>query len=81
MFGGTYENGRYWTRIPPENTAKTGGRGESGAKCGASSRDSDTVPTPAKPTDPELAEVAEAWPALPRAIRAGILAMVRDTQP
>ena len=34
--------------------------------------------------DPELAAVAAAWPALPAAIRAGILAMVRaagGTQP
>ena len=27
--------------------------------------------------DPELAEVADAWPTLPRAVRAGVLAMVR----
>jgi hypothetical protein len=30
-----------------------------------------------RPTDPELAAVAAAWPDLPAALRAGILAMVR----
>lgn len=33
--------------------------------------------TPANPADPELAVLVEAWPTLPQAIRAGILAMVR----
>lgn len=34
-------------------------------------------PTPAKPTDPELATVVAAWPDLPPAIRAGVLALVK----
>jgi hypothetical protein len=29
------------------------------------------------PTDPELAEVVEAWPSLPQAMRSGFVAMVR----
>jgi hypothetical protein len=33
--------------------------------------------TPPKPTDPELAAVVAAWPDLPPAIRAGIVAMVK----
>jgi hypothetical protein len=32
---------------------------------------------PATPTDPELAAVVAAWPDLPPAIRAGIVAMVK----
>ncbi len=34
-------------------------------------------PTPDAPTDPELAAVVAAWSALPAAVRAGIVAMVR----
>jgi len=30
-----------------------------------------------RPCDADLAEVAQAWPSLPAALRAGILAMVR----
>ena len=36
-------------------------------------------PTP--PTDPELAAIAAAWPDLPPAIRAGIVAMVKAARP
>jgi hypothetical protein len=43
---------------------------EGGAESGAES-----AKTP--PIDPDLAEVIKAWPALPIAVRAGILAMVR----
>ena len=32
---------------------------------------------PPKPTDPELAAVVAAWPDLPPALRAGIVAMVK----
>lgn len=32
---------------------------------------------PPKPLDPELAAVAAAWPELPPALRAGIVAMVK----
>jgi hypothetical protein len=31
--------------------------------------------------DPDLAEVMDAWPALPDAVRAGILAMVKASVP
>ena len=37
----------------------------------------DPVVDPTAPADPELAELAAVWSSLPRAIRAGILAMVR----
>jgi hypothetical protein len=51
----------------PENTAFPAQRG---AKSGA--------PTPTRPNiDPALAALIDAWPTLPEAIRAGILAMVR----
>jgi hypothetical protein len=35
------------------------------------------LPTDTCKTDPDLAAVVTAWPALPAAIKAGILAMVR----
>jgi hypothetical protein len=50
-----------------------------GAKCGALSGDSDPKPSPATPTDPDLAAVIAAWPNVPPAIRAGILAMVKSS--
>ncbi|MBL9032754.1 MAG: hypothetical protein JNM80_13755 [Phycisphaerae bacterium] len=36
-----------------------------------------TAPTPATPTDPELAAVVAVWSDLPPAIRAGVLALVK----
>lgn len=62
---------------PPETTGNTGVSLPSGAKCGALSSDSVPNPTLTKPTDPELAAVVAAWPDLPPAIRAGVLALVR----
>jgi integrase len=38
------------------------------------------APIPAKPTDPELASVIAAWPDLPPAIRAGVLALVKAAE-
>jgi hypothetical protein len=38
---------------------------------------SDALPDDFTPIDPDVAEVAEAWPTLPQAVRAGILAMIR----
>jgi len=53
-----------------EVSGKTGGSRESGANSGAlGARDA--------PWDPDLAAVEAAWPALPAAIKAGILALVR----
>jgi hypothetical protein len=37
--------------------------------------------TPPKPTDPELAAVVAAWPDLPPAIRAGVVALVKAATP
>jgi hypothetical protein len=57
------------TKAEPEGIPSVGGK---------------TGGAPAAVEDPELAAVAAAWPALPAAIRAGILAMVRaagGTQP
>ena len=48
---------------PQENPRKTALLASGGAKCGA--------------LTPDLAELIDAWPTLPEAIRAGILAMVR----
>jgi hypothetical protein len=38
------------------------------------------LPTHTCKTDPDLAAVVAAWPALPEAIRAGIVAMVKATE-
>ncbi|MDA0991881.1 MAG: hypothetical protein O3A51_14165 [Verrucomicrobia bacterium] len=38
------------------------------------------IDTPKAPGDPDLAAVVEAWPKLPEAIRAGILAMIRAAE-
>jgi hypothetical protein len=58
-----------------------GGAAQSGAHSGAHSADSAPNPVPATPTDPELATVVAAWPHLPPALRAGILAMVAASKP
>jgi hypothetical protein len=60
-------------RTPHENTGKTGVSDQSGAECGA-------LDAPKAPFDPELAAVVDAWPALPAAIKAGILAMIRGAK-
>ncbi len=60
-------------RTTSENTGKTGVPQESGAESGASSGDS-------APIDPDLAAVVSAWPTLPYAIRAAVLAIVRAPQ-
>jgi hypothetical protein len=57
-------------RTPVEKPAKTPLFTEEGAKSGALAI-----------IDPELATVVDAWPTLPEAVRAGMLAMVRATRP
>jgi hypothetical protein len=39
------------------------------------------LPTDTCKTDPTLATVVDAWPDLPEAIKAGIMAMVRAARP
>jgi hypothetical protein len=39
------------------------------------------LPTDTCPLPPDLAAVVGAWPSLPGAVRAGILAMIRASQP
>lgn len=61
---------------------KAGGSLSGGNKSGNKQADSGApahlppTPVPAKPTDPELAAVVAAWPGLPPAIRAGVIALV-----
>lgn len=43
--------------------------------------DSGAVSTISAPTDPDLGRIVAAWPALPDAIRAGIVAMVNAAVP
>jgi hypothetical protein len=55
---------------PPESPEKSSVLSEGGAESGA--------PTQAIPTlGTDLAEIVSAWPKLPEAIRAGILALIR----
>ncbi len=46
----------------------------------APSRVADHLPNDTCQTDPELAAVVEAWPHLPDALKAGILAMAESDQ-
>ncbi len=61
-------------RTAAPNSGDTGVGAESGAESGA-------LGAREAPIDPGLAAVVEAWPALPEAIKAGILAMVRAVGP
>lgn len=70
-------SGPYCTRTRQGNTGITDSAAESGAECGALSRNSDPKPAHAIPADPDLSAVIAAWPNVPPAIRAGILAMVK----
>jgi len=54
----------------PENTGKTSVSSEAGADAGA-------VETKLAQFSPDLQSLIDAWPTLPEAIKAGILAMVR----
>jgi hypothetical protein len=61
-----------------ETTGNSSGLPQSGAKSGAlGAQTADFGDSATDPMDPELAAVVDAWPALPAAIKAGILAMVR----
>lgn len=57
-------------RTHAENAGETREAGQSGAECGALGAQN-------APLDPDLAAVVDAWPKLPEAIKAGILAMVK----
>lgn len=56
--------------LPPQNGANSRAPLESGAESGA-------LGAPSDPLGADLAAVVEAWPTLPEAVRASILAMVR----
>ncbi|MBX3359908.1 MAG: hypothetical protein KF912_08010 [Phycisphaeraceae bacterium] len=70
-----------------DSGGKAGGSLSGGNKSGNNRPDSSApahlppTPVPAKPTDPELAAVVAAWPDLPPAIRAGVLALVNAGTP
>ena len=57
-------------RRTPENIGKTGVSDDAGAAAGA-------VETKREQFSPDLQALIDAWPALPDAIKAGILAMVK----
>lgn len=64
------------SRFPAGNTPVSHSGGSKSGNKDASFAVSAGVP---KSVDPDLAAVVAAWPALPAAIRAGVLAMVRAT--
>ena len=57
----------------PKSTGNSGVGDQSGAECGA-------LGVQSAPIDPDLRAVIEHWPALPEAIKAGILAMIRAAE-
>jgi hypothetical protein len=57
-------------RTSSQISAKTVDFGQGGAKSGA-------LPPESRSIDPALATIIDAWPTLPEALRAGILAMIR----
>jgi hypothetical protein len=59
--------------IPPETRGKRGASEGTGADAGA-------VETKTAHDDPDLQAIIDAWPALPEAIKAGILAMIRAAE-
>ena len=61
-------------RIPAKTQFSETGGAESGAPEGETAPE--TGPE-TDPSDPELEAIIRAWPALPEAVRAGIVAMVR----
>lgn len=69
--------GRTGLEHPAKTPRKTRVHESGGANCGALSGDSGAPAGPVPPPDPDLAAVVAAWPGLPPAIRAGIVAMVK----
>jgi hypothetical protein len=72
------------SELPPFPTGKTKVSGSGGSNSGnkdARLGDSSGVVTPPQPTDPDLSRLVAAWPDLPPAIRAGIVAMVNAAGP
>lgn len=67
-----FASGEARTRTTRETTGKTGPSGQSGADSGA-------LDAREAPLDADLAALVDVWPALPAAIKAGILAMIRAT--
>src|SRR5262245_36308752 len=67
---GAGESGEDGIRTSSQISTKTVDFGQGGAKSGALAPESTSI-------DPPLATIIDAWPTLPDAIRAGILAMVR----
>jgi hypothetical protein len=59
---------------PPQNTGETAISEIGGAKSGAFSPDFEQI-------DPDLQSILDAWPTLPEAVRAGILAMIGACKP
>jgi len=67
--------GRTGLEHPHVSTGNAGSSDSGGSKCGSNGAEFGSPILP-KPFDPDLAAVVAAWPDLPHAIRAGVLALV-----
>ena len=68
------------SRVPPRGNAHGAETsGKSGFPSGQRAKRS-AIELETPPIDPDLAAVVDAWPKLPEAIRAGILAMIRAAE-
>jgi hypothetical protein len=63
--------------IPETGGSKSGNNHAGFGPCSDGAASSTGAPTTGTPTDPELRAIMAAWPTLPPAIRAGIVAMVK----
>lgn len=70
------EMGRAGLEHPRNPAGNTPVSDSGGSKSGNVRADSAPPTPPATPTDPDLAAIVAAWPSLPPAIRAGMLALV-----
>ena len=59
--------------LPPRNTGNSSNSFQSGAESGA-------LGALSAPIDPDLALLVKAWPGLPEAVKAKVVAMVREAK-
>ena len=66
-------------KTPEETLVLDSGGAQSGALFDISGSEPPPEVAPSEPVDPQLAQLINAWPGLPEAIRAGIAAMVASS--
>jgi hypothetical protein len=70
-----------WYANDPRGSEQACDFTENGAVPSTGGADSGALVARKPPTDPNLAELVKAWPALPESVRAGIVALVKATLP